>query len=114
MSDLTLATVAGYMTLATVVQMDRVTKQNAALVEEAAAAAESMQNQAAQLAHVVSSFKTSGPVSQGGSAHVSARALRASAFAVAQTCRLLSVSRAGFYRAGEALFLVFGIQPCSL
>ena len=105
------------MTLATVVQMDRVTKQNAALVEEAAAAAESMQNQAAQLAHVVSSFKTSGPVSQGGSAHVSARALRAlraSAFAVAKTCRLLGVSRAGFYRAGEALFLVFGIQPCSL
>jgi methyl-accepting chemotaxis protein len=50
------------MTLATVFQMDRVTKQNAALVEEAAAAAESMQNRAAQLAHVVSSFKTSGPV----------------------------------------------------
>jgi methyl-accepting chemotaxis protein len=63
---------------AAVVQMGWVTKQNAALVEEAAAAAESMQNQAAQLAHMVSSFKTSGPVAQqGGSARVSTRALPA-------------------------------------
>ncbi len=38
-------------------QMDQVTQQNAALVEEAAAAAESMQNQAASLAQVVSVFK---------------------------------------------------------
>src|SRR5471032_227477 len=38
-------------------QMDEVTQQNAALVEEAAAAAESMQNQAANLAQVVSVFK---------------------------------------------------------
>ncbi|WP_394781920.1 methyl-accepting chemotaxis protein [Undibacterium sp.] len=38
-------------------QMDQVTQQNAALVEEAAAAAESMQNQAATLAQVVSVFK---------------------------------------------------------
>jgi methyl-accepting chemotaxis protein len=58
-----------------VVQMDQVTQQNAALVEEAAAAAESMQNQAAQLTHVVSSFKTKGPVAQqGGAARVAARA----------------------------------------
>ncbi|MES2103200.1 MAG: methyl-accepting chemotaxis protein [Pseudomonadota bacterium] len=40
-------------------QMDQVTQQNAALVEEAAAAAESMQNQAASLAQVVSVFKVS-------------------------------------------------------
>jgi len=40
-----------------IVQMDAVTQQNAALVEEAAAAAESMQNQAAQLSEVVSVFK---------------------------------------------------------
>jgi methyl-accepting chemotaxis protein-2 (aspartate sensor receptor) len=38
-------------------QMDEVTQQNAALVEEAAAAAGSMQDQAAQLAQVVSVFK---------------------------------------------------------
>jgi len=38
-------------------QMDQVTQQNAALVEEAAAAAEAMQNQASSLADVVSVFK---------------------------------------------------------
>lgn len=38
-------------------QMDEVTQQNAALVEEAAASAESMQSQAANLARVVSVFK---------------------------------------------------------
>ena len=38
-------------------QMDQVTQQNAALVEEAAAAAEAMQHQAGSLAEVVSVFK---------------------------------------------------------
>jgi methyl-accepting chemotaxis protein len=38
-------------------QMDQVTQQNAALVEEAAAAAASMQDQAGKLAEVVSVFK---------------------------------------------------------
>jgi methyl-accepting chemotaxis protein len=38
-------------------QMDQVTQQNAALVEEAAAAAGSMQDQAAKLAEVVSVFR---------------------------------------------------------
>ncbi|MEG1327530.1 MAG: methyl-accepting chemotaxis protein, partial [Janthinobacterium sp.] len=38
-------------------QMDGVTQQNAALVEEAAAAAESLQDQASHLADVVSVFK---------------------------------------------------------
>jgi methyl-accepting chemotaxis protein len=41
-------------------QMDQVTQQNAALVEEAAAASESMQDQAAKLAQVVSVFKVDG------------------------------------------------------
>ena len=41
----------------TIHQMDGVTQQNAALVEQAAAAAESMQNQAQNLAHMVSVFK---------------------------------------------------------
>src|SRR5450830_319312 len=41
-------------------QMDAVTQQNAALVEESAAAAESMQHQAHNLAQVVSVFKLNG------------------------------------------------------
>jgi methyl-accepting chemotaxis protein len=40
--------------------MDAVTQQNAALVEQAAAAAESMQQQAAALAQAVSVFKVDG------------------------------------------------------
>ena len=40
-----------------VVQMDEVTQQNAALVEEAAAAAESLQEQASALSHSVGMFK---------------------------------------------------------
>jgi methyl-accepting chemotaxis protein len=40
-----------------ITQMDQVTQQNAALVEEAAAAAASMQDQAAQLAQLVSVFR---------------------------------------------------------
>jgi uncharacterized phage infection (PIP) family protein YhgE len=41
-------------------QMDDVTQQNAALVEEAAAAAESLQEQAGKLAEAVSVFKLDG------------------------------------------------------
>lgn len=40
-----------------ITQMDTVTQQNAALVEEAAAAAASLQDQAGTLAHLVSTFK---------------------------------------------------------
>ena len=40
-----------------VVEMDRVTQQNAALVEQAAAAAASMREQAGQLAEVVGTFR---------------------------------------------------------
>ena len=40
-----------------VTQMDQVTQQNAALVEEMAAAASSLQNQAEDLVHVVSVFR---------------------------------------------------------
>jgi len=43
-------------------QMDTVTQQNAALVEEAAAAAESLQDQAANLVQVVSVFRTGSDV----------------------------------------------------
>jgi methyl-accepting chemotaxis protein len=41
-----------------VTEMNHVTQQNAALVEEAAAAAQSLQDQASQLENVVSIFKT--------------------------------------------------------
>jgi methyl-accepting chemotaxis protein len=40
-----------------VIQMDQVTQQNAALVEEASAASKAMQNEAANLAQVVNAFK---------------------------------------------------------
>ncbi|MBS0496237.1 MAG: methyl-accepting chemotaxis protein, partial [Proteobacteria bacterium] len=43
-----------------VTQMDEVTQQNAALVEEAAAAAESMQEQAQALTQAINTFKLSG------------------------------------------------------
>ncbi len=43
-----------------IVQMDQVTQQNAALVEQAAAAADSLQEQAAGLSEIVSVFRVSG------------------------------------------------------
>ncbi|MEO8169789.1 MAG: methyl-accepting chemotaxis protein [Oxalobacteraceae bacterium] len=43
-----------------IAEIDTVTQQNAALVEEAAAAAESLQDQAGNLAHVVSVFRLDG------------------------------------------------------
>ena len=46
-----------------ITQMDQVTQQNAALVEEAAAAAESLQDQAAKLAGVVATFRLEGLLS---------------------------------------------------
>src|SRR4029079_7693992 len=49
-----------------IIEMDSMTQQNAALVEEAAAAAQSLQDQAAELAHVVSIFK----LVEGEEAHV--------------------------------------------
>ncbi|MES2017320.1 MAG: methyl-accepting chemotaxis protein [Pseudomonadota bacterium] len=51
-----------------IIEMDAMTQQNAALVEEAAAAAQSLQDQAAELAHVVSVFK----LVEGEVAHVMA------------------------------------------
>ena len=48
-----------------ITQMDSVTQQNAALVEEAAAAAKSLQEQAANLARVVSVFKLDESVAAG-------------------------------------------------
>jgi methyl-accepting chemotaxis protein len=45
-----------------VTQLDQMTQQNAALVEESAAAAESLKEQAVKLAQVVSTFRISGDV----------------------------------------------------
>jgi methyl-accepting chemotaxis protein len=56
-------------------QMDEATQQNAALVEEAAAAAGSMQDQAAELTRAVSAFKLPG----GGQGAIPAAAPRSSA-----------------------------------
>ncbi len=49
-----------------VTQLDRVTQQNAALVEQSAAAAESLSQQAAKLVEAVSLFKLDGDASRGG------------------------------------------------
>jgi aerotaxis receptor len=58
-------------------QMDEITQQNAALVEEAAAAAESLQNQAAKLTDLVGYFKlVRGP----NTSHTSARRGNVAAF----------------------------------
>ena len=47
-----------------ILSMDGVTQQNAALVEQAAAAAESLQNQASKLAHLVDFFKVGNNAAQ--------------------------------------------------
>ncbi|MGF6528821.1 hypothetical protein ABID77_004134, partial [Variovorax sp. PvP013] len=54
-----------------VTQLDQATQQNAALVEQSAAAAESMRFQAEQLVQAVGVFQTSG---SGASSHASATA----------------------------------------
>ncbi|MFJ5447154.1 methyl-accepting chemotaxis protein [Methylobacillus methanolivorans] len=65
-------------------QMDEVTQQNAALVEEAAAASQSLQDQAASLAQAVSVFKVS---------HVQARAVAPRAVSKPQSVVKSKVSR---------------------
>ncbi|HTN65495.1 MAG TPA: methyl-accepting chemotaxis protein [Burkholderiaceae bacterium] len=61
-----------------ITQMDDVTQQNAALVQQAAAAAESLQTQAVKLAQLVDAFKlvAGGSAAQGRFAHGAAPALR--------------------------------------
>ncbi len=55
-----------------VAQMDQVTQQNAALVEEAAAAADALQGQAGQLSQAVSAFKLEGDGAAGQGARLEA------------------------------------------
>ena len=59
-----------------ITQMDTVTQQNAALVEEAAAAAEALQQQAASLTEAVSFFKVREPVGAGRPMLSASRSLR--------------------------------------
>ena len=68
----------GHVNLA-VSQMDEVTQQNAALVEEAAAAAGSMQDQTAELTRAVSAFKLPGG-SRAGVAVAAPAALQLAAY----------------------------------
>ena len=81
---------------ATVTQMDDATQQNAALVEEAAAAAQSLQDQASRLAQVVSVFKLeeSGAAATSTSAAKPARPVsRLAARPAASTKPVAAVSR---------------------
>jgi methyl-accepting chemotaxis protein len=57
----------------TVAQMDQATQQNAALVEEAAAAADAMQQEVAQLAHTLAAFRVERS-QRGGAARPAVRA----------------------------------------
>ncbi len=69
-------------------QMDQVTQQNAALVEEAAAAADSLQSQAGNLAQVVSVFKLDGrPVDAERAAAIDAAPVTASVTQLAERRR---------------------------
>ncbi|MCC6069970.1 methyl-accepting chemotaxis protein [Massilia sp. GCM10020059] len=63
-----------------IIEMDSMTQQNAALVEEAAAAAQSLQDQAGELARVVSIFK----LVEGEEIHVAEAAPQAAAAPVAK------------------------------
>jgi methyl-accepting chemotaxis protein len=66
-----------------IAQMDQVTQQNAALVEQAAAASGAMQDQAAQLAQTVSVFKLDGAIAPATPLPVVPPGARAAARAVA-------------------------------
>ena len=80
-----------------IVQMDHTTQQNAALVEEAAAASQALQDQAARLAELVSVFKTSESVDTPASkpAPASRPALAVKAAPTARRAALPAQSRAG-------------------
>jgi methyl-accepting chemotaxis protein len=66
-----------------IIEMDSMTQQNAALVEEAAAAAQSLQDQASELAHVVSIFK----LVEGEEVHVAPKPAAMAAPVVARQAR---------------------------
>ncbi|OBV38459.1 methyl-accepting chemotaxis protein [Janthinobacterium psychrotolerans] len=73
-----------------IVQMDQVTQQNAALVEQAAAAAESMQDQAMALNDIVSVFRLHGTAPAAGAPASNVTPLRRPPAARAQPLRRLA------------------------
>ena len=72
-------------------QMDQVTQQNAALVEESAAAAESLKGQALQLVQAVATFKL--PAGPHGAHHAAAPSAHAPSAAARAPQRAKSISR---------------------
>ena len=77
-------------------QMDQATQQNAALVEESAAAAESLKGQAQQLVQAVAVFKLSQHAGAVGAAHVAAPAANAHAAERRSPQRAKNVTRPTF------------------
>ena len=91
-----------------VTQMDQVTQQNAALVEEAAAAAESMQDQAGKLVEAVSIFRTGQAVN---STSAPAKPVKAPAKAASNLPPVRSPARSVAPRAPTAALPVSARQP---
>ncbi len=76
-----------------VTQMDEVTQQNAALVEQAAAAAASLQDQAGRLRDTVSAFRVAGGATAGSSVSVAATRLAAATSRDAKPAAAQSASK---------------------
>jgi methyl-accepting chemotaxis protein-1 (serine sensor receptor) len=85
-----------------VLQMDEMTQQNAALVEEAAAAARAMQEQAGELARQVSFFQLGESAAGASSEAARSKTVMAEAEAVFAAVRSTSASPARAPRAAEA------------
>ena len=88
--------------------MDQVTQQNAALVEEASAASEAMQDQAAKLALVVSVFKLDNTARRRAGAPAAPAARKAVSFTPraakpAQPSRIAAAKVSGERRRGQRL-----------
>ena len=79
-----------------VTQMDQATQQNAALVEESAAAAECMQAQAQQLVQAVAGFSLSSPSAQAALAGAAAASEQEAAFERRSPARAKNVIRPSF------------------
>ena len=79
-----------------VTQLDQVTQQNAALVEESAAAAESLKQQAANLAEVVSVFRLAGDMGAGSASYAAPLAANAAVAERRSPNRAANVSRPAF------------------
>ena len=79
-----------------VTQLDQVTQQNAALVEESAAAADSLKHQAASLAEVVSVFKLTGEIGTGSAYHAAPLAANAAMLERRGANRAANVTRPAF------------------